>query len=133
MGAVLGARRAGVNHLALPPICLVSPYPRLFSVQQFRQHGRIRHVGYLAAVLTQVQDAILCLNPQGEIVVWNPAAERLFGYSRPEAVGRQAEIIVPASSRSEYMAMLEAPRPGVRSIRRELLCCVRMARWWKWR
>jgi len=33
-------------------------------------------------------DGILTLGPEGEIVYWNPAAERIFGYSADEALGR---------------------------------------------
>ena len=78
--------------------------------------------GYLAGVLTHGQDGILCLNLQGEVVIWNPAAERLFGYSQAEAVGRRMEFVVPPSSRSEFTAMLEAARVGDRPVRRGLAC-----------
>ena len=80
--------------------------------------------GYLAAILTHAQDAILFINARDEIFCWNPAAERLFGYSEQDAVGRgAAEFIVPHSSCSEFKAMVEAARAGDRAIRRELRCC----------
>jgi PAS domain S-box-containing protein len=42
----------------------------------------------------------------GEIVLWNPAAESLFGYSREEAVGMLVENLVPESLRSQHRAGL---------------------------
>jgi two-component system CheB/CheR fusion protein len=79
--------------------------------------------GYLAAVLTCAQDAILSVSQQGEILSWNPAAERLFGYSQADALGCNLEMIVPPSSRAELTAMLEAVRSGDQQVRRELACC----------
>ena len=79
--------------------------------------------GYLAAVLNYAQDAILSLNNQAKIMSWNPAAERLFGYSQAEALGQPLEIIVPPSRRSELAAMLDAARSGDQQMRRELTCC----------
>jgi two-component system CheB/CheR fusion protein len=79
--------------------------------------------GYLAAVLNYAEDAILSLNNQAEITSWNPAAERLFGYSQAEAVGQPLEIIVPPSRRAELAAMLDAVRSGHHQTGRELTCC----------
>ncbi|HEV2397702.1 MAG TPA: PAS domain S-box protein [Candidatus Sulfotelmatobacter sp.] len=35
------------------------------------------------------------------VSAWNPAAERMFGYSREEAIGQHADLIVPAEARSK--------------------------------
>lgn len=79
--------------------------------------------GYLAAVFTYAQDAILCIGQRGEIVRWNPAAERLFGYSQGEAAGKQLEIVVSPSLRPQLAAMVDAVRSGDQQVRRELTCC----------
>ncbi|MCZ7575076.1 MAG: PAS domain S-box protein [Ardenticatenaceae bacterium] len=49
---------------------------------------------YLKAVLEAVPDAIVTLDARGQIVEWNSSAERLFGYSREEVVGRQLDSII---------------------------------------
>ena len=49
---------------------------------------------YLETVLTAAPDAIVTLNPQARIVEWNNGAERLFGYSRSEALGQELDHLV---------------------------------------
>jgi PAS domain S-box-containing protein len=48
------------------------------------------------AITESAQDAILMMNPQGNISFWNPAAERIFGYTSKEAIGQNLhQLIVP--------------------------------------
>ena len=49
---------------------------------------------YLERVLAAVPDAIVTLDPDHQIVEWNPGAERMFGYTRAEAVGRDLDDLV---------------------------------------
>ena len=52
-----------------------------------------------AAVLETALDAIISIDQEGKIIEWNPAAERIFGYSRELALGRDlTELIVPKSN-----------------------------------
>ena len=76
--------------------------------------------GYLAAVLTHAHDAILSVDSGGMIVSWNPAAERLFGYSQQEAVGRPLHAMVQPGWENDLQAMLAAVRSG-EQVRRELV------------
>jgi PAS domain S-box-containing protein len=51
----------------------------------------------LRMVAASAQDAILMLDNDGNIVLWNAAAEKIFGYSRQEALGRNLHtLLVPA-------------------------------------
>jgi PAS domain S-box-containing protein len=60
-----------------------------------------------AAVMEAALDAIVVMNEHGSIVDWNPAAERTFGYSRAEALGKPlAELIIPESARDAHRAGL---------------------------
>jgi PAS domain S-box-containing protein len=55
------------------------------------------------AILGSALDAIITMDEQGRIVEFNRAAERIFGYSRDEAVKKDmAELIVPPSLRTAH-------------------------------
>ena len=47
-------------------------------------------------------DAIIAADPEGRIVLWNPAAERIFGFAAPEALGRSLELIIPERFRARH-------------------------------
>lgn len=54
-----------------------------------------------------VRDAVIVGNARsGTIVLWNPAAERMFGYTEAEALGQLLEIIVPPALREAHRAGL---------------------------
>jgi PAS domain S-box-containing protein len=54
----------------------------------------------LAAVVASSEDAIITETLDGSIETWNRSAERLFGYSAAEVIGRPIEIIVPPEVRA---------------------------------
>ena len=54
------------------------------------------------AILSAQSDAIIAANKEGAIFFWNPGAERIFGYSKAEAVGRSLDIIIPARLRKRH-------------------------------
>ena len=57
-----------------------------------------------SAMLEVALDCIITSDHEGRIIDWNPAAERTFGYSRSEALGRQmAELIIPPSRRESHL------------------------------
>jgi PAS domain S-box-containing protein len=49
---------------------------------------------YLEGVLGATPDAIVTLDARHRIVEWNPGAERLFGYSREEVIGRDLDHLI---------------------------------------
>ncbi|HYY32193.1 MAG TPA: GAF domain-containing protein, partial [Gaiellaceae bacterium] len=60
---------------------------------------------HLSAYLEAAIDCVIVADASGRIVEFNPAAERTFGYSRKEALGRtMAELIVPPSLRERHIA-----------------------------
>ncbi|MFD1932663.1 MULTISPECIES: PAS domain S-box protein [Nonomuraea] len=64
-----------------------------------------------AAVLSSAPNAVVVLDRDQAVLVWNPAAERLFGWSHEEMVGRRAPL-VPAELTAEHNAVLERVRTG---------------------
>jgi PAS domain S-box-containing protein len=56
-----------------------------------------------AAILESALDCVVTMDARGMIMEWNPAAERTFGYSKAEAIGREmAELIIPPSFRERH-------------------------------
>jgi PAS domain S-box-containing protein len=52
-------------------------------------------------------DAVVVMSFDGHVQDWNPAAERMFGYSRDTALGRElAELIIPHALRDRHRAAL---------------------------
>jgi len=48
------------------------------------------------------QDAIIFADHEGLIVLWNSGAERIFGYSAPEALGQTLDLIIPEKLRARH-------------------------------
>jgi PAS domain S-box-containing protein len=55
----------------------------------------------LAAIVSSSDDAIISKTTKGIVTTWNPAAERMFGYTEAEAIGQSIMLIVPADRHSE--------------------------------
>lgn len=76
----------------------------------FRQH--VAQDWLYAAVVQSSNDAIIAETLDGTITAWNKAAERLFGYSAEEAVGKRTEIIVPPREQEKIREILDRVRRG---------------------
>ena len=70
--------------------------------------------GLLAAVVESSQDAIVTKTLDGIITSWNAGAERLFGYTAAEAVGRSITLIIPPERLDEETQILAKLRRGER-------------------
>ena len=67
--------------------------------------------GRIAAIVEAAQDAFIAVDRRGMIIDWNPAATRMFGWSRHEAVGWPlAEMILPERYRASIAKALHAFR-----------------------
>jgi PAS domain S-box-containing protein len=69
---------------------------------------------HLAAIVEGAQDAIYSKKLDGTIMAWNTGAERLFGYSSAEALGRNIRMLVPRDSPGDQRHIMEKLREGKR-------------------
>jgi PAS domain S-box-containing protein len=61
----------------------------------------------------EAADAIIYADAEGRIAFWNKAAERIFGFSASEAVGRRLDIIIPEKLRDRHnRGFTETARTG---------------------
>ena len=58
----------------------------------------------LEALISAAGDAIILADTAGMIRLWNPAAERIFGFSPSEALGSSLDLIIPERFRAPHWA-----------------------------
>jgi PAS domain S-box-containing protein len=58
--------------------------------------------GFSESLVRGAPDAIVFADEAGVIRLWNPGAERIFGFAAAEAVGRSLDIIIPESLRARH-------------------------------
>jgi len=68
----------------------------------------------LAAVLDASDDAIIATDLTGRIITWNGGAERIYGFSAEESVGRSLGDLFPPNDRLAQVAMLDRIAAGSR-------------------
>ncbi|MGH1571666.1 PAS domain-containing protein [Methylobacterium sp. P31] len=56
----------------------------------------------LAGLVEAIGDAVVVSDPDGAITVWNPAAERIFGFTAGEALGQSLDLITPERHRRRH-------------------------------
>lgn len=69
---------------------------------------------HLAALVASCDDAVISKSLDGEIRSWNAAAERIFGYSAAEIIGRSILTIIPPQLHDEEREILRKLRNGER-------------------
>jgi PAS domain S-box-containing protein len=68
----------------------------------------------LSAIVQSSDDAILSRDLNGIITSWNQGAERIFGYTSDETIGKPVTILIPADRADEEAPILERFRRGDR-------------------
>ena len=84
----------------------------MFDVTEQKREEETRSL--LAAIVSASDDAIVSKTLDGIILSWNQGAQRLFGYSPAEAVGRSIDLIIPPEFRPEERQILQRIRQGDR-------------------
>lgn len=49
-----------------------------------------------------IGDAVVAADPAGAIILWNPAAERMFGHTEEQALGKSLDIIIPQRQQQRH-------------------------------
>lgn len=92
------------------PVPLVVGMVEDITEKKKAEEARFRH----AAIIESSEDAIVSATLDGVLTSWNPGAQRIFGYSESEAVGKSITILVPPELPHEEDQILEKLRAGGR-------------------
>ena len=84
------------------------------STTNLALESKVEAQSLLAAIVASSDDAIVSKTLEGRITSWNKGAERLFGYSALEAIGKSIHLIVPPEGREQVSAILDRIRHGER-------------------
>ena len=110
---VLGAHTAKAREFSRDDIHFLQAAANVLS--QVIEHDRAleeirRNVTWLERLIGTTQDAVLSIDRQGRVVLFNPAAERIFGYTRGEVIGQKVNMLMAepyATEHDEYIARYE--------------------------
>jgi len=67
---------------------------------------------YLASIVESCDDAIIGKTLDGTVLSWNPGAERIYGYSAAEMIGRSISLLIPSYRPEELPEIFETIRQG---------------------
>ena len=68
----------------------------------------------LASIIQSSHDAVIGKTLDQVITSWNPGAERLYGYTAAEMIGRHVEVLIPVAARAQEARVLAAVARGER-------------------
>ena len=77
-----------------------------------RQRQAVQDAQLLAAVVEYSDDAIVGTTLEGLVTSWNPAAERMYGYSSKEIIGRSGRILAYPGQADQMYAALARIKAG---------------------
>jgi PAS domain S-box-containing protein len=114
------------NRHILGTLCVIDLQPKILFPNQIKQLERLSRLvmsqlelrrsqntsRLLASVVKFSNDAIITKTLDGMISSWNSAAERLFGYSADEIIGKSILMLVPPDLLEEERLMIERLKQG---------------------
>jgi PAS domain S-box-containing protein len=82
------------------------------SAREAAREELARSEEQMRAIMASANDAIICADETGHVILWNPAAESLFGYVEAEMKGKLMNEIIPERFRIPHEKGLERVRTG---------------------
>lgn len=82
------------------------------SIDTSKQVSTSADKARLAAIVESSNDAIISYTQKGIIDSWNRGAERLYGYSAAEAIGKSMTMLIPSHQAGEEAKILQKVRRG---------------------
>jgi diguanylate cyclase (GGDEF)-like protein/PAS domain S-box-containing protein len=108
------------SHIATPLLCSVVVFllifgsfcreqfgPNLLSDKPDLSAGADEALRKLASIVECSEDAIIGKTMDGLITSWNRAAEKMYGYTAAEAIGRHLSLLLPPERQAETRALME--------------------------
>lgn len=86
----------------------------VFAASAYQAIGSVTKSNVASAVIESSDDAIVTKNLDGIITSWNAGAERVFGYTAQEAIGRSVTMLIPSDHEDEEPMILARIRSGQR-------------------
>ncbi|MBI2958500.1 MAG: PAS domain S-box protein, partial [Chloroflexi bacterium] len=84
------------------------------ALREATEYARLtdENLRFLAAIVQSSEDAVISQALDGTITSWNPAAERMFGYSYKEALGKPMSLIGTAERIQEFQTIIDQVKTG---------------------
>jgi PAS domain S-box-containing protein len=105
----------GVSALALAAVIAEREHAEAGRLQLVREQIAVETRLQLAAIVESSEDAIFSTSLDGLILTWNKAAERIFGYTEAEVLGRPTAMLCPLELRAESNRVRQRVREGFRT------------------
>jgi PAS domain S-box-containing protein len=83
---------------------------RITNITERRREDEAR--SRFASIVESSADAMIGMDLNGLITAWNSGAERMFGYTEEEAIGKHITVVVPTELRDEEEVTLRRLRQG---------------------
>lgn len=93
-----------------PPLFywVIRPYAReRMEIENAERHARTRSERNLSQVLDAVVDGIITTGEKGNIQVFNPAAEKIFGYTASEVIGKNLSMLMAREDSQRHAGYMQ--------------------------